>query len=194
MLLASLGIQITSLSMLWRVIDWRLSLPYLAGGLIALAPGMYVVTQFNPTSYICGLGVLLLLYGAIMFARPSALLTSDGPAARVLIGVTGGITGPLAAFPAAFVGIWCGIRGFDKQSARSIIQPYILVMQVATLAAFAIAGNSPIKVAYGALIYVVPGVIGACVGTKMFNRLTDQRYQRLVVLGLLLSGLMLIVK
>lgn len=194
MLLASVGIQVTSLSLLWRNIEWRLSMPYLIGGLLALPLGLYALMHLEPRAYICGLGALLLVYGIIMLARPAEWIASDGLLTRMLVGGLGGITGPLAAFPAAFVGIWCGVRGFDKLVTRSIIQPYILGMQLAVLAALIATGISPATLSSRSLIFVLPGILGACVGMRIFRRMTDARYQRLVVMGLIASGAALLWK
>ena len=194
MILASIGIQVTSLGLLWRGIDWRLSMPYVVGGLGALPLGLYALMHLDPRAYISGLGALLLVYGAIMLARPAKWIASDGPLSRMLVGSLGGITGPLAAFPAAFVGIWCGVRGFDKLVTRSIIQPYILVMQLAVLSALTATGNAPAALSFSALIFVLPGVLGACIGMRIFRQMSDARYQRLVVVGLIASGAALLLK
>ena len=52
----------------------------------------------------------------------------------VCVGALGGITGGLAAFPGAFVTIWCSVRGWDKSVQRAVTQPFILAMQLITLA------------------------------------------------------------
>ncbi|MDB5374602.1 MAG: sulfite exporter TauE/SafE [Belnapia sp.] len=58
----------------------------------------------------------------------------------LLAGAVGGITGGPAAFPAALVVIWCGLLGWPKIRQRAVFQPYILVMQVATLGLIRLLG------------------------------------------------------
>ena len=53
----------------------------------------------------------------------------DAPA-----GALGGIAGGLGGFPGAFVTIWCSMRGWDKLRQRAVYQPYILAMQLVTIA------------------------------------------------------------
>jgi uncharacterized membrane protein YsdA (DUF1294 family) len=105
----------------------------------------------------------------------------------------GGLTGPLAAFPGAFVTIWCGMQGWDKVTQRSIYQPYILIVQVLTLAAL-IAVSRRARLDAELLTYALPGVAGAVVGLRIFHRLTDLQFQRLVNVALIVSGVALALK
>lgn len=194
MLFASIGVQITCLALLWRKFDWSLSANYIAGGVAVLPFGLHLVLRLGAKGFVCWLGVLLVAYGLVMLARPCRWAGTDGPKVRMAIGALGGLTGPLAAFPGAFVGIWCGIRGFDKMVTRSIMQPYLLVMQIAAIAAMTIAGVGTVRIDARVLLYVLPGLIGAWVGTMLFSGLTEVRYQRLVILGLVGSGLALALK
>ena len=109
------------------------------------------------------------------------------------VGALGGLTGPLAAFPGAFVTIWCAMRGWDKAVQRSIYQPYILVIQVLTLTALsAISERATLNLHL--LSYALPGVMGACLGLQVFHYLTDRQFQRLVNLALIVSGVALVLK
>lgn len=194
MMFASIGVQITCLAMLWRKIDWSQCVNYIAGGIAVLPFGLLLVLRLGAKGLVCWLGVLLVAYGLIMLARPRRWAGADGPKIQMAVGALGGLTGPLAAFPGAFVGIWCGVRGFDKIVTRSIMQPYLLVMQLAAIAAMTTAGVSTVRLDAGVLLYVLPGLAGASLGTMVFSGLTDARYQRLVVLGLIGSGLALVLK
>ena len=62
-----------------------------------------------------------------MLFRSTPRVTKGGPLADLAVGALGGITGPLAAFPGAFLTIWCGMRGWDKVAQRSIYQPDIRI-------------------------------------------------------------------
>lgn len=194
MMFASIGVQITCLALLWRKIEWNLCLNYIAGGIGVLPFGLHLVLRLGAKGFVCWLGVLLVAYGLFMLARPRKWTGPHGPMSQMAIGALGGLTGPLAAFPGAFVGIWCGLRGFDKIVTRSIMQPYLLVMQIAAIGAMTTAGVSTVTLDAGVLLYVLPGLVGALLGTMVFSSLTDVRYQRLVILGLVVSGLALVLK
>jgi uncharacterized membrane protein YfcA len=193
MMSASIGIQAYSVAALYRTISWRACMPFLIGGAATIPSGIYLLLSVRPQAYIFGMGVALVLYGAYtLFSRPisvgrGSVLTNG------LVGALGGLTGPLAAFPGAFVTIWCGMHGWDKVVQRSIYQPYILVIQVLTL--ILLSAVSERAALDGRLvIYSLPGVLGACIGLRVFRHLTDVQFQRLVNIALIVSGIVLALK
>ena len=111
----------------------------------------------------------------------------------VAVGALGGITGPLAAFPGAFVTIWCGMRGWDKVAQRSVYQPYILILQVLTLGGISVIGG-PSGFDEHLIAYALPGVAGAYLGVRVFQKLNDAQFRRLVNLALIVSGIALALK
>jgi len=139
------------------------------------------------------IGVALSVYGAYMLMARPLLIRKGGTLATIAVGALGGLTGPLAAFPGAFVTIWCGMQGWDKVTQRSIYQPYILIVQVLTLAAL-IAVSRRARLDAELLTYALPGVAGAVVGLRIFHRLTDLQFQRLVNVALIVSGVALALK
>ncbi|WP_283811873.1 TSUP family transporter [Bradyrhizobium sp. RP6] len=100
----------------------------------------------------------------------------------------GGITGGLAAFPAAFVSMWCHVQGFDKHRARAIIQPFILVNQLLSLSLLMVLRPSEVM-PLGLLFYAAPAVLGAYVGLMIFNRVDTATFNRLVGLLLMAAGI-----
>ncbi len=125
LLLSSIAIQSLSVWALRSSVDWRALLPFLAGGLIGLPGGTYLLLHIEPSAYARLMGISLILYGAYMLFRKPVILRSR-PFHDVLVGVAGGVTGGLAAFPGAFVTIWCGMKGWDKTHQRGVYQPFIL--------------------------------------------------------------------
>jgi uncharacterized membrane protein YfcA len=193
MLTASIGLQMYSVAGLRRTISWRRCAPFLLGGAAALPLGLALLLNANPQLYIFAMGVTLTLYGAFMLFRRPLSIRKGGALASAAVGALGGITGPLVAFPGAFVTIWCGMRGWDKIAQRSIYQPYILVMQILTLAGLnAVSERAPFHAEL--LTYALPGAAGAYLGLHVFYRLSDMQFHRLVSLALIVSGLALALK
>ena len=155
--------------------------------------GIYLLLCLHSQAYIFAMGLGLALYGAYMLVRQPPSIKRGGALTDVAVGALGGITGPLAAFPGAFVTIWCGMRGWDKVVQRSVYQPYILILQILTLGGLSVAGGR--SVLNGELIaYALPGVAGAYIGLRVFQKLSDAQFQRLVNLALMVSGIALALK
>ena len=193
MMVASIAIQAYSVAGMWRTISLRACAPFLVGGIATMPAGIYLLLSFRPQAYVFSMGLALALYGAYMLFKQPPSITKGGVATDMAVGALGGITGPLAAFPGAFVTIWCGMRGWDKVAQRSVYQPYILVLQVLTLGGLSlVSGRSVLD---GHLIaYALPGVAGAYLGLQVFQKLNDVQFRRLVNLALIASGVALALK
>jgi uncharacterized protein len=193
MMVASIAIQAYSVAGMWRTISLRACAPFLVGGIATIPAGIYLLLSFRPQAYVFSMGLALALYGAYMLFKQPPSITRGGVATDMAVGALGGITGPLAAFPGAFVTIWCGMRGWDKVAQRSVYQPYILVLQVLTLGGLSlVSGRSVLD---GHLIaYALPGVAGAYLGLQVFQKLNDVQFRRFVNLALIASGVALALK
>ena len=155
--------------------------------------GIYLLLSLRPQAYICSMGLALALYGAYMLFRQPPSIRTAGVSMDMAVGALGGLTGPLAAFPGAFVTIWCGMRGWDKVAQRSVYQPYILVLQLLTLAGLSLVSERGI-LDRRLIAYALPGIAGAYLGLQVFQKLTDVQFQRLVNLALILSGIVIAMK
>jgi uncharacterized membrane protein YfcA len=193
MMVASIAIQAYSVAGMWRTISLRACAPFLIGGIATMPAGIYLLLSFRPQAYVFSMGLALALYGAYMLFRQPPSMKAGGVATDMAVGALGGITGPLAAFPGAFVTIWCGMRGWDKVAQRSIYQPYILILQVLTLGGLSVVGER--SVLEGHLIaYALPGVAGAYLGLRVFQKLNDEQFRMFVNLALITAGIALALK
>ena len=193
MMAASIALQAYCVASMYRTISLRACAPFLVGGIVTIPVGMYLLLHIRADLYVIGIGLGVALYGTYMLFRSTPRVTKGGPLADLAVGALGGITGPLAAFPGAFLTIWCGMRGWDKVAQRSIYQPYILILQVVTLVALSFASECAVFSAE-LIVYALPGLAGAWLGLRVFQKLTDMQFQRLVNLALIISGVALVLK
>ena len=193
MMVASIAIQAYSVAGLRRTISLRACAPFLIGGVATVPLGIWLLLSFHPGAYIFAMGWALCLYGGYMLFRRPPPFRKGGILLDVAVGTLGGITGPLAAFPGAFVTIWCGMRGWDKVVQRSVYQPYILILQILTLGALSVFSGRSLFNA-DVIAYALPGVAGAWLGLQVFQKLSDMHFQRLVNLALIVSGVALVLK
>jgi uncharacterized membrane protein YfcA len=187
MLVASIALQAYSVWALRRTIKMRELLPYFAGGATTVAPGVYLLLNTPTTIFLLALGGFLTTYGMYLLLRSPLRLQRNALAGRVMVGALGGITGATAAFPGAFVTIWCAAHGWDKQQQRAIYQPFILGMQIVTLILLALlaptTGMRP-----DLLAYVVPAILGAHLGLVVFSLLSSAQLNKVVSAFLVVSG------
>jgi uncharacterized membrane protein YfcA len=184
------------LYLVWRLrasIRWRPLWPLLLSGAMTIPIGVWLLVRLNPSFYVAGLGLFLIGYGSLVLVRrETRVVRGDnwtGPVAAAL----GGLTGGLAGLPAASVMIWCSMRGWDKQQQRTVYQPYILGMQLMTIACLhwlTPAGGLPMR----DLAYVPFALFGAMGGFALYQRMNSKQFHVATSVLLLCSGAGLLVR
>jgi len=192
MIACSIAIQSLSVASLWRSIDWR-SLPiFLAGGVLGVPAGVYLLVHLQSGVYRDVIGALLIAYGGYLLLRRPARSLRMGPLADASAGFLGGITGGLAGFPGASVTIWCGLKGWDKTRQRGVYQPFILCMQPIALLAISLmrpTSLSTTQLDWQTLAFVPAALLGTWFGLRIFKQLSDRQFQLAVNALLITSGI-----
>lgn len=193
MALCSIAIQLYSVIAIRRDIRWLRVLPFVAGGFVTLPIGTYLLTHLSVALFDFVLGLFLVAYGVKGLSRPAHCSLKGNWRIDLAVGALGGITGGIAAFPGAFVTIWCTLRGWDKETSRGIYQPYILIIQLAAVA-WMRAEAVPFVTAGTAVPCVAVALLAAHLGIAVFRRLGNRQFARIVAALLALSGLSLLLR
>lgn len=181
---------------IWKLrhaLNWRMVAPFIAGGAVGVPIGVALLAYIDPSNLRTVIGVLLVIYGLYGLARPAFKPVQAGVSADTTIGVVNGLLGGLTGFAGIVVVIWCQLRDWPKDVQRAISQPV-------TFAAFAMSAISlSIKgeiLAETITLYAfgLPLVAaGMWTGFKLYGKLDDNEFRKVVLLLLLVAGLGLIV-
>jgi uncharacterized protein len=191
LLACSITTQVFGIARLWRAIRWRDCAPYVLGGLLGIPLGACLLARLNADVFAASFGVFLIGYSTYMTFRPNLAIRSGGRALEGVAGFLGGITGGATAFPGAIPTIWCNARGLTKLQQRGIVQPYILLMQVATLVYFAKTGMLS-SAAFTSYVTCLPAIVlGTLIGFAAFDRIDEAKFKRITLVFLFASGLLL---
>ena len=177
-------------------IVWRQLGIYLAGGALGLLIGVWLLLNAARAHYAHGLGVFLLAYGIYMFVRRPVVVRRQHRMLDFASGFLGGVTGGAVGFPGAFVSIWCGMKGWDKARQRGVVQPFILIMQIATLLAISVLRpSSPGGTGFdfGDMLFIPASLLGTSLGLAIYRQLSDLQFARAVSLLLIVSGVSYVV-
>ena len=174
-------------------IEFRRLWPFLAGGLIGIPVGVRILAHSDPVQLKTAFGAFLAAFGLYAIAAPRLpLIRGGGRAADALVGVAGGILGGLGGYSGVLPTIWTQLRGWPKQEARSIYQPFIIVIQVATLIVVGLVALD--RVGLALLAVTLPSlVVGGVVGWWIYGRLDERRFRQMIAILLVASGLTLLV-
>jgi uncharacterized membrane protein YfcA len=172
--------------------------PYLLGGLIGVPVGLSILHGLPTARLMAVFGSFLLVYAAYSMLKPERLhvpRTGGWPAAS-LVGMAGGVIGGFTAFPGATVVVWSGLRQLPKNESRSIVQPYILGLQLVSLGMLAVEHPETFSPTYWALLVITVPIVLPCtlLGVNLYKSLSDINFRRVTFMLLGTSGLGLLIK
>jgi uncharacterized protein len=88
--------------------------------------------------------------------------------------------------------VWTDVRGWNKEQRRAVLQTFNIAILSFALVSHAISGFLTRQVLIAATA-ALPGTIGgAWLGALVYRRLADRTFQRVVMVLLFLSGVVLI--
>jgi uncharacterized protein len=180
----------------WKLrhaLSWRKVAPFIAGGAVGVPIGTMLLTHVNPAHLRTGIGVVLVLYAGYSLARPAFKLPPFGIAADGVIGILNGVLGALAGLTGITVAVWCQLRSWTKDVQRAVFQPVNLVTIVIAAVSLAFAGAVTAEIVELYLLGLPFLLIGLWSGFKLYGRLDDAVFRKVILVFVLLSGLALIV-
>jgi uncharacterized membrane protein YfcA len=187
----SITAQLFSIVCLKQSIVWRRVFALSCGGLIGIPVGVMLLEHVNARILATGIGGLLIFYSAIMLWRPLAQVRKGGVLTDLAAGIAGGVMGGSIAFPGAIPSLWYCLAGVPKETQRGAIQPFILVMQFATMLYFSRIGLLSATTMH-TFIRCIPAVLGgSLIGLMIFRSMGDRRFKHIMLLLLMLSGISL---
>ena len=185
--------QTYSIWKLRQAMSWRKVAPFIIGGAVGVPIGALLLTYINPAHLRIGVGVLLVLYSIYSLAKPALKPVQGGVPADVGIGFLNGLLGGLTGLGGIIVTVWVQLRGWPKDVQRIVFQPVILAAQAMTAISLAFAGAytaETIKL----YLYGLPVLAaGIWIGLKLYGKLDEAGFRKVILVLLLVSGLSLVV-
>jgi uncharacterized membrane protein YfcA len=180
----------------WKLrhaLSWPNVAPFIIGGAIGVPIGTMLLTSINPAYLRIGVGVLLLLYSSYGLARPVFKPVQAGVLADSGIGFLNGLLSGLTGLPGLIVTVWCQFRGGPKDVQRTIFQPVMLAAIAVNAASLTIAGAITAETVRLYLLGLPFLLAGLWSGFKLYGKLDDAAFRKVILLLLLVSGLALTV-
>lgn len=167
--------------------------PFVVGGLAGIPIGVHLLAHTDAGLLKVTLGVFLLAFGTYALLAPRLrTITAGGRFADAGIGFIGGILGGVGGYSGVLPTIWTQLRGWPKEIARGVYQPYVIVIQAITLAGI-------VWVTFdltGMILLVVvlpPLLMGTWIGWQLYGRLNDRRFRQALAVLLIASGTTLVI-
>jgi uncharacterized protein len=175
-----------------RTLHWRAVAPYIVGGVFGAPLGTMLLTWISPAYVRTGVGVLLILYSGYGLLRPAFTPVKAGTPAEVGIGFLNGVLGGLTGLAGIIVAIWCQMSGLTKDAQRMVFQPVTLAAFAVSLASLSVAGAVTVETVRLYLLGLPLLLAGLWSGFKLYGKLDDSAFRKVILVLLLVSGLALI--
>ncbi|MFZ1951606.1 MAG: sulfite exporter TauE/SafE family protein [Pseudolabrys sp.] len=176
-----------------HAVRWRGAAPFIIGGLMGVPAGTMLLTYIDPAYMRIGVGILLVVYSIYSLARPAIKLAHEGVAAEVGVGFLNGLLAGLTGLVGIVVVIWCQLRNWPKDVQRAIFQPVLLATILTSTVSLSAAGAVTAETMKLYLLGLPCMLAGTWVGLRLYGRLNDAAFRKIILLLLLVSGLSLIV-
>ena len=189
----ALATQSVAIWKLRHALSWRGVAPFIIGGAVGIPLGTLLLTYIDPAIARIGVGVLIVLYAAYGLARPEFKAIKAGTAADVVVGVLNGLLGGLTGLVGIIVTIWCQWRGWAKDAQRTVFQPVMLASAAMTAVSLGVAGAITIETVKLYLLGLPALLAGLWCGFRLYGKLDDAAFRKVILWLLLVSGMSLII-
>jgi uncharacterized membrane protein YfcA len=169
-------------------------LPFLAGGAIGVPIGVELHHRTSPATLRISVGVVLILFSLYSLVRPQLAPVTASKTADGAIGVLNGVIGGATGLAGIVVTIWCTLRGWPRDEQRAAFQPIgvaVFLMTGLWLGGTGLVGAGTLRL----FVIGLPVLLaGTWVGLRLYARLDEAGFRKVVLILLLISGLGLVVR
>ena len=142
-----------------------------------------------------GIGALLVLFSLYSLLRPAMRpITAGGRGADAGVGLLNGALAGLTGLSGVLVTIWCGLRGWPKDQQRAVFQPVAVGIFAITAVWFGASGALTGEIAWLFVLGLPALFAGTWAGMRLYGRLDEAGFRKVVLVLLLVSGVALLVQ
>jgi len=179
----------------WKLrhtLSWQNIAAFIIGGSVGVPLGTLLLTHVDPTLVRDGIGALLIFYSIYGLARPALKPLNAAPTIDGGVGFLNGVLCGLTGLPGFIITIWCQVRGWSKDIQRSIFQPVMLAAMVVTTISLGVTGAITSETLRLYALGLPALLAGLWVGFKLYGKLDDAAFRKLILVLLFFAGLALI--
>jgi uncharacterized membrane protein YfcA len=168
-------------------------LPFLIGGALGLPMGVQLLRWAPAETLRVAIGILLIAFSLYSLARPQfRAVTAGGRMADGGIGVLSGVLGGATGFGGILPTIWSNVRGWPKDEQRAVFQPTGVAIFLGTALFLGGTGTVTPDTVRLFLIGLPALLLGSWLGLRLYGKLDEAGFRRVVLALLLVSGLALV--
>lgn len=162
-------------------------------GVVGIPIGMYLLVISDPSKLKFSIGILLVIYALLMLKISSFSINVNNKSINNLVGFISGVIGGLTALLGIIPVAWFSVQRLPKNTKRGTYEPFIFITSIVAIISFAFAGLYKIEMIFDLLKIIPALLVGSWLGIKIYNKINDNLFRKVVLGLILLSGLLLII-
>ncbi len=166
--------------------------PLVATGLLGMRLGVEIVKELNPLYIKLSVGVLVILFSSAILAGWRRTVRNER-LGLLGVGFLGGILGGSTSMSGPPVILFLSNQGIPRDTFRANISCFFLLNGLCGLVIFNIEGLYTLDVIKQAGVYMPALLLGSVAGVWLSQRVPELLFQRLVMIGILCVGALLVV-
>lgn len=179
----------------WKLrhsLNWQSVAPFIIGGAIGVPIGTLMLTYIDAAYMRTAVGLLLVVYGIYGLMQPAFRPVRAGTAGDSSVGFMNGVLCGLTGLPGFIITVWCQLRGFTKDVQRAVFQPVMLAAIVVTAISLGFTSAITVDVVKLYVLGLPAMLAGLWLGFKLYGKLNDVAFRKVILTLLLVSGLGLV--
>jgi len=162
-------------------------------GVVGIPIGMYLLVISDPSKLKFSIGILLVIYALLMLKISSFSINVNNKSMNNLVGFISGIIGGLTALLGIIPVAWFSVQRLPKNTKRGTYEPFIFITSIAAIISFGFVGLYKIEMIFDLLKIIPALLVGSWLGIKIYNKINDNLFRKVVLGLILLSGLFLVI-
>lgn len=176
-----------------HVINAGRLVPFIAGSAVGIPVGIIILKWAMPSDLRVAVGLLLIAFSLYNLLRPKLPeIKRAGSLLDATVGVFNGLLAGSTGLGGILPTIWCGLRGWSKDVQRAVFQPTAVATFLMTIIWLGGAGTITADIARLFAIGLPALFVGTWLGWKLYGRLNEAAFRKIVLGLLLISGLVLV--
>ncbi len=176
-----------------RSVKVRRVLPFVVGTAAGIPAGIFLLNWTSPASLRIAIGVLLVAFSIYSLLSPRLpQFKQAGPLPDGVVGTVNGVLGASTGLGGTLPAIWCGMRGWTKDEQRAVFQPAAVATFLMIMVWYGAGGVLSPDIGWLFAVGLPALLAGTWLGWKLYGRLDEAAFRKVVLYTLLVSGLALV--
>jgi uncharacterized membrane protein YfcA len=194
LLLVNLPAELYVVGSTWRNVAWRGIVAVVAGIVVGIPLGAWLLDRGEPTELLTMLGAVLVVVGGVFLLAPSNRMARVPSWIAPPVGLVSGVLTGLFGTGGPPLIFYYHLKGVDKTTFRSSLMAIFLLMTFIRMPSYVAFGLVTGPRMWSALAVFPAVLLGAWIGNRIHLRIDEAVFRRLVSAALVLIGALLLIR